>query len=224
MDKNDLKRLKEVLPRHPNILGKEKFFNAAVLIPLVEKDGEYSFLFQKRSPHIRQGGEICFPGGEYEPTTDENCMQTAIRETQEELGVNREQIEIVGRLDTLISPRGITVDSFIGILKIPSLDVLKLDRYEVDRVFLLSVSWFEQHEPKVFRVKTEVKPYYYNDKGEKVVLFPAKDLGISEKYSKPWDGMEYRVLVYETPEDVIWGITADLVYEVIRKIQKSKGV
>lgn len=96
MNKDDLSRLKTNLPQAPGILGKKEYFNSAVLVPLVMIDGDYNFLFQKRAAHIRQGGEICFPGGRYDPEKDFSCKETAIRETMEELGVERNIIKIEG--------------------------------------------------------------------------------------------------------------------------------
>jgi 8-oxo-dGTP pyrophosphatase MutT (NUDIX family) len=107
MKANKLNILKQRLPKHPNIMGRERFFNAAVLIPLILQGDEYNFLFEKRAKHIRQGGEISFPGGKFEPHQDKSCVNAAIRETEEELGISREQINIIGRLDTFISPRGL---------------------------------------------------------------------------------------------------------------------
>ena len=66
MKKDCLKRLVSNLPKHPNVLGISRFFNSAVLIPLVKIDGEYNLIFQKRAANIRQGGDICFPGGGFE--------------------------------------------------------------------------------------------------------------------------------------------------------------
>ena len=63
MKKDNLKKLISKLPKHPNVLGRDRFFNSAVLIPLVKINGEYHLLFQKRAATIRQGGDICFPGG-----------------------------------------------------------------------------------------------------------------------------------------------------------------
>jgi len=77
MNKNDLENLKKKLPPIPGILGKEEYFNAAVLIPLMMINGEYHFLFEKRAAHIRQGGEVCFPGGEFDPEVDTSFQDTA---------------------------------------------------------------------------------------------------------------------------------------------------
>ena len=63
----------------------------AVLIPLVEKEGEWSILFEVRQTGIRQGGEICFPGGRIEE--HETVEEAAVRETSEELLISPEKIE-----------------------------------------------------------------------------------------------------------------------------------
>ena len=93
------------------ILGLENFFKAAVLVPLILINNEYHFLFQKRAANIRQGGEISFPGGKHEES-DINFEYTAIRETCEELGVEFEQISILKKLNTLISPFDTIIKSY----------------------------------------------------------------------------------------------------------------
>ena len=52
MKKDNLKKLVSNLPKHPNVLGRHRFFNSAVLIPIVKIKGEYHLLFQKRAAHI----------------------------------------------------------------------------------------------------------------------------------------------------------------------------
>ena len=216
MRPKDLIRLQERLPRHPNILGKNRYFNAAVLIPLVEMNREFHFLFQKRAAQIRQGGEISFPGGEFEPGNDITCKQAALRETEEELGITQDLIHIKGQLDTFVSPRGITVDSFLATLEIASLDDLNPDTAEVERLFLLPVSWFEAHPPLVYDLESEIKPLIRKSDGSSVDLLPVDELGLPSRYKRPWDGMTHRVYVYHTLEETVWGITAELVHEVIR--------
>lgn len=216
MNSKELQRLINNLPEHPNILGKERFLNAAVLIPFLEINHEFCFLFQKRSAHIRQGGEVCFPGGEFEPGKDPNCREAAIREAVEELGIDRELINIQGRLDTFISPRGITVDSFLAILDIDSLENLCPDENEVERLFLIPVSWFEHNPPQRYHLDLEIHPYFIDDQGKKKEVLPVQDLGLPPHYSQIWSGQKHRVLIYQTPEEVVWGITAELVYEIIQ--------
>ncbi len=217
MNKKELQNLLRYLPCHPGIMGKERYLNAAVLIPLIEKDNEYHFVFQKRAANIRQGGEISFPGGRFEPNTDNNCKEAAIREASEELGIEKDIINIQARLDTLISPRGISVDSFLAILEINGIEDMVPDKKEVEDVFLLPVSWFKHNSPQIYTLKHVIKPSYINKQGHCIKLLPVKELGLPSHYREPWTGMEHKVFVYHTPKALIWGITAELVYYLIKK-------
>jgi len=219
MRKDDFEMLKIKLPKYPGIQGKDTYFNSAVLIPFIMKDGEYHLLFQKRAEHIRQGGEVCFPGGEHDPAQDTSYLDTAIRETVEELGIAREKITIEGMLDTIVAPMGTTIDPFIGILDIQNLNELRIDKNEVERVFLLPVSYFEQTEPEEYYMRLEIHPFYIDEHGQKQILLPVEELGLPQRYANPWGGREYRVFVYKTPEEVIWGLTARMIHDIIQKLK-----
>ncbi len=105
-------------------------------------EGEYHLLFQIRAEGIRQGGEVSFPGGRYEKDEDINYMATAIRETQEELGIDIERIEVLGRLDTMVTPMGIIIEPFVAFLDIDSLEELVINKDEVSQVFTLPIRYF----------------------------------------------------------------------------------
>jgi 8-oxo-dGTP pyrophosphatase MutT (NUDIX family) len=148
MKKIDFEKLVSVLPKYPGILSKDEYFNSAVLIPLVELNGEYSFLFEKRSAKIRQGGEICFPGGEFDSANDKTMEDTAIRETIEELGILENKIKKIGYLDTFVGPMGVTVDSVIAKLELSDLSQVKYDENEVEKIFTVPVSFFSENPPE----------------------------------------------------------------------------
>ena len=77
-------------------IGEETAFRSAVLIPLVQVGGEWHILFEVRSFKMRkQPGDISFPGGRID-ATDQSPLAAALRETSEELGVDLEQITILG--------------------------------------------------------------------------------------------------------------------------------
>jgi 8-oxo-dGTP pyrophosphatase MutT (NUDIX family) len=213
MDNPLLKKLLKNLKKQQGLLSKDKYFNSAVLITLILANDEYHFLFEKRSAGIRQGGEVSFPGGEFDKSIDFNFQDTAVRETVEELGLDKDKIEVVGKMDILVAPMGVTVDPFIGVLHINGLDELKIDTLEVERIFTIPVSYFCKNKPSEYFVKLEVHPSKRDNKGEFVELLPVKKLKLPERYSKPWKGRKHRVLVYETNEGTVWGITAELVYE-----------
>jgi 8-oxo-dGTP pyrophosphatase MutT (NUDIX family) len=221
MNNTDLENLKNKLPVVPGILGKKEYFNSAVLIPLVMINGEYNFLFEKRAANIRQGGEICFPGGEFDPGIDSSFKDTALRETIEELGIRKEEILIHGIMDTLIGPMGVTVDSFIGTIDINNIASFKLDKEEVEKVFAIPVSFFAANEPEIYHARIEINPTEIDKNGEKIDILPVKELKLPERYSHPWRGRKHKVYVYKTAEGVIWGITAALVYALIHQLKGS---
>ena len=114
--RDDIERLSSVLPEVPGIQGRHRYFNSAVLVPFVRLQGEYHLLFQVRATNIRQGDEVCFPGGAFEEGVDDSYLETALRETEEELGLRKNQIEILGRLDTLVVPMGTALEPYVGVL------------------------------------------------------------------------------------------------------------
>lgn len=211
--------LKEKLPVIPGINGKDEYFSSAVLVLLMLVNKEYHFVFQKRAANIRQAGEICFPGGSFEPELDTSFRETAIRETSEELGVNCEKIRVIGKLDTIIAPLGITVNAFLGIVDIGGLDDLRISTAEVEKVFTVPVSYFVDTEPEAYKVNFFAHPSYTNHAGEEVIIFPAQELGLPKRYWRPWETTKYNIFVYRVAGETIWGITARLVRDVVAKIK-----
>jgi len=221
-DPDFLEELKRRLPRVPGIHAKEEYFNSVVLVPLVRLKGELHLLFEKRSPDIRQGNEVCFPGGEYDPDLDASLVETALRETKEETGIPPSRIDIIGVLDTMVHPTGMTVDSFVGLINLDSLDQLVINPDEVEYVFTVPVSWFVHHQPEVYYAAMELRPSVTDEAtGREVILLPARELGLPEKYNRPWNGRRFRILVYRTPGELIWGITARLVWDLVRRIPQG---
>jgi 8-oxo-dGTP pyrophosphatase MutT (NUDIX family) len=223
MNNSDLERLVRQLPEVPGIYGKKDFFNSAVLVSLVPYENDtYHFLFEKRANHIRQGGEICFPGGAFDAARDQDFQDTAIRETVEELGIHRRQIRIIGVLDTIVASVGLTVDSFVGIIDIDHPDQLSINHDEVEKVFTLPVSDFEQMTPEKYQIRTEIQPYFIDKNNRKVVLLPSKELGLPERYHEPWGCSLSNILVYRTDYGMIWGITAALVQALVHQLQEGR--
>ena len=106
---------------------------AAVLVPLFARDGQDRLLFTERTDHLHHhGGEISFPGGGQD-AGDADLLTTALRETEEELGIPMQQVEVLGRLDDFYSIHGYHVVPYVGV--IPPPDDLTVDRFEIARVF-----------------------------------------------------------------------------------------
>ncbi len=218
---NYLKRLEKLILKNCSIIGNDLYLNSAVLIPIIILDNTEFVLFQKRSSTVRQPGEVSFPGGHYDSRFDKDFLSTAIRETCEELGIDSDNIDILGSIGTLVAPMGVIVEAYVGTLNIDSLAKLKIDRKEVERVFLIPLEYFITNKPDEFFTRLEFHPYLIKENGEKVEMLPVKELGLPEKYSMPWTSGKHRVLVYRTSEETIWGITAELIFELSNKLKEQ---
>ncbi|MFH1805128.1 MAG: CoA pyrophosphatase [Pseudomonadota bacterium] len=106
---------------------------AAVLVPLVPRDDGLHVILTRRTDHLNDhAGQISFPGGRQE-MQDQNLEETALRETEEEIGLHRSQIELIGRLDDYYTVTGYQVTPVVGIVA-PPFDV-RPDPHEVAEVF-----------------------------------------------------------------------------------------
>lgn len=106
---------------------------AAVLVPLVERAEGVTVLFTLRTSTLTaHAGQISFPGGRREPE-DRSPEDTALRETEEEIGLSRDRIEVVGQLDTYVTRTGFRVTPVVGLVRPPF--ALDPDPTEVDEVF-----------------------------------------------------------------------------------------
>ena len=215
MKREEYHRMIERLPACPGIVGRELYSRSAVFVPFVFSDGEYHLLFEKRSPNIRQGGEICFPGGGIDGELDTDSRQTALRETVEDLGIDESRVRIDGRADSVIASMGAIIEVYVGELMIESLDECRINPGEVDEIFLVPVSFFRTTPPKEYELHLEIKPSYFDEEGNEVILLPVQELGLPERYSRPWKGRSYGVLVYSWGEYTIWGITARIVRSLV---------
>lgn len=223
MNENDLKNTIKHLPKSPKIVDRNFYYNYAVIVPLMLIDGEYNFLFEKRASCVSQGGDICFPGGRFDNKEDANFQETAVRETVEELGIRKNKINIKGRLNTVLSPMGFIVNPFLATLAVKSINDLSPEKGEIEEVITIPVAYFEKQTALQYHVRVEMQPSYTNKEGKQIILLPGKELGLPETYHHPWGGVRYRVFVYKTTKGVIWGITAELIHEIINMVQKQNN-
>jgi len=207
--------LKKVLPSNPNILQKRKYFNSAVLVPIIKVNDEYNLLFELRAKGINQEGEICFPGGGFEKNKDFSFKDTAIRETVEELGIKKEDIEIIGSMDTLLTPYGVTVDSYVGYIHTDFNEIRNYDKKEVEEIFIVPVSFFVNNPPQLYKVNVEINPIETDKDGNKKLLLPVDELGLPKRYANIWNVYKHDVYVYKWKNYAIWGITANIINELV---------
>jgi 8-oxo-dGTP pyrophosphatase MutT (NUDIX family) len=118
---------------NPGLEPAERIRRAAVLVPLITREGGTTILFTQRTAHLAaHAGQISFPGGAVEPG-DADERTTALRETQEEVGIRPEQVDLLGRLDPYLTRTGYRVTPFVGLVQHPV--AIEADPYEVADVF-----------------------------------------------------------------------------------------
>ncbi len=120
-DKSGLKEyIRTLLSRHERrIIPREDLRESAVLLPLCWKGNEPQLVVTMRSMDVEHHkGEICFPGGGAE-SDDKGLVQTALREAEEEIGLCREDVDILGMLDDHISIVGYHITPVVGAIPYP---------------------------------------------------------------------------------------------------------
>ncbi len=111
---------------------------AAVLMPLVQRETGLNVLFTRRADHLHHhAGQISFPGGRIE-SSDDGPVAAAIRETREEIGVERRFVQLIGTQPTLLTTTGFLMTPVVGEL-LPGFHI-RADEAEVAEVFEVPLS------------------------------------------------------------------------------------
>jgi len=160
---------------------------AAVLMPLVRRDEGLSLLLTRRTDHLRDhAGQISFPGGRVEPE-DDGPVATALRETQEEIGLPREFIRVLGQLPVYSTVTAFQVTPVVALVE-PGF-TLTLDAFEVAEAFEV---------PLAFLMNPANHRHHRFEFG-----------GAERRFlSMPWQGPER--------EYFIWGATAAMLRNLYR--------
>ena len=120
----------------PNTKSKE----AAVLVPVVLREEGLQLLFTKRATHLRHhAGQISFPGGRKDET-DQDLIETALRESEEEIGLYRDRVTPLGWLPSLHTISNYTVHPLVGLIR--DLGEVKPNPDEVAEIFEAPLSHF----------------------------------------------------------------------------------
>ena len=168
---------------------------AAVLIPMVWHESQWQLLFIRRASNERDrhSGQVAFPGGAHEPK-DESLQATAVRETNEEVGLDTERIRLLGQLDPYLTISHFRVTPVVGIVQWPS--PLTLQPAEVARAFLMPLHWLRDRRNFTLRARREMD--LQSAKRHPIIVF------------EPYDG------------EVLWGATARMTVNFIRALDDGQ--
>ena len=162
-------QIRHILAEHKRkaILNKH-LAPAAVLVPLFCQEENWHILFTQRSQKVvHHKGQISFPGGN-RMRKDKSPLDTALRESHEEIGLKAEDVEILGELDDSQTISGFVVTPFVGV--IPQPYPFKISRREIDEVFAVPLSTLANKDNLSVEVqdaedwKTSGYFYHYQDK------------------------------------------------------------
>ncbi|MBN2155542.1 MAG: CoA pyrophosphatase [Candidatus Lokiarchaeota archaeon] len=189
---NDFYNIKQILGEGaPKRLKSTILKHSAVLILLYNHSNSYTLILTERTRNMKHhSGEISFPGGRYDPTTDFNIIETALRECEEEIGINKESIEILGQLDDVPTMTGYIITPVVGKLDIPNPKFTR-NEVEVEQIFPIPIDFFLN--PTSFREQCMII------EGKRFPIFMFDYTVHSKRYT-------------------IWGATAHILVDYLKKI------
>lgn len=164
---------------------------AAVLVPFVRKGGDWHLVFTRRNVELPEhSGQVAFPGGRADPD-DTSPEQTALREAQEEIGLDPADVHILGRLRDFLTITNYCVTPVVGVIPWPYR--FHLAHQEVSRVFTIPLDWLA--DPRNHEIQQRTLPP------------PFEPLPVI--YFRPYDG------------EVLWGASARLTLNLLNILKQN---
>ncbi len=176
---------------------------SSVMLLLFSIENELHLLFTKRAEHLaHQPGDISFPGGRKEK--NETPLETALRETQEELGILPEQITLLGKTDFMLTTSGALINPFVGYVSNITIEEISFNKDEVAEIFTVPLSFFRQTQPEVHFLY--LSPFTED-------TFPYDRITGGKNY--PFVRPKIPELFYQYKQYTIWGITAQIAHHAV---------
>ncbi len=154
--------------------------SSAILFLIIPNDKKpYNLVLIQRAhrSNDKYSGEMSFPGGLYNPQLDDTYEDTALRETEEELGIPRDKIQIIGCIDDVITPKRHVISPFVGYTD-KHQKMIKCDD-EVEEIIKIPISFFvdkKNYIERTYKLRGEsiaVGKYTYKTNNKKYVIFGA---------------------------------------------------
>ncbi|MFX1496563.1 MAG: NUDIX hydrolase [Promethearchaeota archaeon] len=139
------------------------FVNSAVILLIQPREETpYDLLMIRRTKRIndKHSGEMSFPGGKFDPKFDQSLLDTALREVEEEIGVSRLTISILGSIDDHLTPKGYIITPFVGFM-VKKVKLIKQEE-EVKEIVRIPINFFAN--------KLNYKEKTYFLKGDRIAV------------------------------------------------------
>jgi 8-oxo-dGTP pyrophosphatase MutT (NUDIX family) len=138
--------------------------DAAVLVPIIARDEQLNLLLTQRTAHLSDhAGQISFPGGRVE-VDDASREETALRETEEEIGLARNHVTLLGRLPEYSIPSGFRITPVVGWVEAPF--ETRPDPFEVESIFEAPLAHF------LDIANYQYREYHFNGRHRHYVAVP----------------------------------------------------
>ncbi|MDO4778555.1 MAG: CoA pyrophosphatase [Tissierellia bacterium] len=185
----------------------------AVAIPLIfnKTKQRWELVYEVRSRNINQPSEISFPGGKLE--NDEEFSEAAIRETMEELNLSKENVDILGELDYIVTPGNLIIKSFLTVIKDIEFNQINYNRDEVEKLFTVPLDYFLNEDPLVSTLTMTV------DQSED---FPYELIPNGRNYN--FAKGKNHVTFYKYKDYIIWGFTAKITKRFIEIFKELNDI
>jgi len=184
---------------------------ASILVPIISSESPH-LLYTLRSEFLKHhGGQISFPGGRIEE--NEDAWGAALREAQEEIGLIPRDVEFLGRLDDVYSPRGYHIQCFVGRVKMLQPVVNSKEVQELLKVNLEELFDPKRHEIKPWEKDTRIPVHYFSFSSGLVwgvtgvityhlrsVLLPGSEKKDAPQVKHPWWDEKARRFRWSPPE------------------------
>lgn len=167
---------------------------AAVLVPLLRVEGCWRLLYIRRAEQEQDhhSGQVAFPGGRCEPS-ERQPAETALREAEEEIGLDPATVDILGSLAPIHTVSGFLVTPIVGLIAWPQ--ALAPDPCEVARIFSIPLAWLG------------------NPANREVRVWPERGHPLARRvaFYEPFDG------------ERLWGVTAGITLDLLARLQVASG-
>lgn len=146
ISENLIEHIRSVLQKYDSIHYNIPFLkSAAILIMILKKSNDFYFVMTARSKNLtKHNGEMSFPGGKFDPDQDQHLLDTALRETKEEIGIDRSVIDILGEINDLPTFTGYNIHPYIAYVDsdVQSIQFQK-NEDEVDEIVLIPLQFIK---------------------------------------------------------------------------------